>query len=149
MPIAPKPRKNLPSVIAAKTASQASRLRRRFKEWCENNAPLFREPNTGGRTNYVSRILKVSDFNDVTPDQPFPNNPDFRSERVLSERARDKIWEMVMEKGMPLKAVSAQYHVDMRRVAAVVRMKQIEKRWELEVSFFCSSFPLARINRLL
>ncbi|KAK4148938.1 eukaryotic mitochondrial regulator protein-domain-containing protein [Chaetomidium leptoderma] len=113
-------------------APQASRLRRKFKEWCENNAPLFREPNEGGRTNYVSRILKTSDFNDVTPDQPFPNNPHFRSEKVLSERAREKIWETVMEKGMPLKAVSAQYHVDMRRVAAVVRMKQIEKRWERE-----------------
>ncbi|KAL2156891.1 hypothetical protein VTH06DRAFT_2764 [Thermothelomyces fergusii] len=37
-----------------------------------------------------------------------------------------------MVKGMPLKAVSAQYHVDMRRVAAVVRMKEIEKRWERE-----------------
>jgi hypothetical protein len=67
--------------------------------------------------------------------RPFPNNPNFRSEPVLSSEARNMIWEAIMQKGMPLKAVSAEFHVDMRRVAAVVRMMEIEKRCEREVSY--------------
>jgi hypothetical protein len=54
--------------------------------------------------------------------------------------ARERIWRDVMVKGLPLKAVSAEYSVDMRRVAAVVRMKAIEKKWDREVSFFLSFF---------
>jgi hypothetical protein len=80
----------------------------------------------------------MSEGHAVKNDQPFPNNPAFRSEPVLSERAREMIWYSVMVKGLPLKAVSAEYSVDMRRVAAVVRMKEIEKRWEREVC--CDSF---------
>jgi hypothetical protein len=68
-------------------------------------------------------------------DQPFLQNPTFRSEHVLSEASRDKIWNLVMEQGMPIKAVSATYGVDMRRIAAVLRMKQIERRWASEVGY--------------
>ncbi|KAK3311520.1 eukaryotic mitochondrial regulator protein-domain-containing protein [Chaetomium strumarium] len=112
-------------------ARQVTRLRRVFKDWCVNNAPLFQNPQPG-QTNYVSRILKQSDFQPVYPNQPFPNNPAFRSEPVLSESARETIWRAVMVEGLPLKAVSAEYKVDVRRVAAVVRMKEIEKKWERE-----------------
>lgn len=97
----------------------------------------FKEPRWG-QTNYVSRVVPFSEHRVVSSNQPFPNNHNFRSEPVLSEKARELIWDAVMVKGMPLKAVSAQYHVDMRRVAAVVRMKEIEKRWQREVSFLTS-----------
>lgn len=115
-------------------APQVSRIRRKFIDWCKNNAPMFKEPQHGS-TNYVSRILKTSDWNEVEPNMPFPNNLHFRSEPVLSDGARERIWRDVMVKGLPLKAVSAEYSVDMRRVAAVVRMKEIEKKWDREVSF--------------
>ncbi|KAK4125153.1 hypothetical protein N657DRAFT_689506 [Parathielavia appendiculata] len=117
--------------FSATPAVQLTRMRRKFKDWCVNNA-LFREPSPDGSTNYVSRVISQSDWNKVSADMPFPNNPQFRSQPVLSEKAREMIWEAVMVKGMPLKAVSAQFHVDMRRVAAVVRMKEIEKKWERE-----------------
>jgi hypothetical protein len=39
-----------------------------------------------------------------------------------------------MKKGLPLKAVSARHGVDMRRVAAVIRLKELEKTWEAQVS---------------
>jgi hypothetical protein len=106
---------------------------------------MFREQPAGGRTNYVTRSITVSDFQDVKADQPFPNNPAFRSDSVLSDNARELIWQSVMQKGMPLKAVSAQFHVDMRRVAAVVRMKEIEKKWKREVRagfFFLFCIPM-------
>lgn len=119
-------------------ARPATRLRRQFLQWTRANADKFRQPPEPGKTNYISQLMTMSDFEAVSPDQPFPNNPSFHSEPVLSEEARELIWKSVMEKGMPLKAVSAQFQVDMRRVAAVVRMKEIEKKWEKEVSHVIS-----------
>ncbi|KAK3354466.1 eukaryotic mitochondrial regulator protein-domain-containing protein [Neurospora tetraspora] len=71
-------------------------------------------------------------------DVPFPNNPYFKSQPVLSEGSREIIYKDVMELGLPIKAVSAKYNVDVRRVAAVIRLKEIEKRWIKEYK------PLAR-----
>ncbi|KKA28514.1 hypothetical protein TD95_002894 [Thielaviopsis punctulata] len=62
-------------------------------------------------------------------DQPFPLNPQFRSQPVLSEAAREWIWRRVVQHGEALKVVSADLGVDVRRVAAVVRLKEVEKRW--------------------
>lgn len=69
-------------------------------------------------------------------DQPFPLNPLFRSQPVLDEHTRELIWDKVMKRGESLKAVSAEMGVDVRRVAAVVRLKEVEKQWQREVSFF-------------
>ena len=68
------------------------------------------------------------------PDQPFPYNPLFRSQPVLSEYARQLIWHRVMEQGQPIKAVSALMGIDPRRVAAVVRLKEVEQRMIERVS---------------
>lgn len=95
----------------------------------------YREPLKGQPNYLVASFGKKEGSN-----TPFPGNTTFTSEPVLSEEAREMIWVSVMRKGMPLKAVSAQFHVDMRRVAAVVRMKEIEKKWVEEVSFFSSLF---------
>jgi hypothetical protein len=67
-------------------------------------------------------------------DQPFPGNPFFRSQPVLDEDAREMIWRRVKKDGEPMKVVSADLSVDVRRIAAVVRLKEIEKRWVAEVS---------------
>ncbi|KAL6900153.1 eukaryotic mitochondrial regulator domain-containing protein [Trichoderma evansii] len=65
-------------------------------------------------------------------DQPFPLNPLFRSQPVLDETTRELIWDKVIMRGEALKAVSAEMGVDVRRVAAVVRLKEVEKQWERE-----------------
>ncbi|EAQ90030.1 hypothetical protein CHGG_06649 [Chaetomium globosum CBS 148.51] len=114
-------------------APQITKLRRAFKEWCEENEEMFRQHPRDRHMNYIT-----------TGSRPFPNNPNFRSEPVLSSEARKMIWEAIMVKGMPLKAVSAEFHVDMRRVAAVVRMMEIEKKYEREVTNTCrQGQPLA------
>lgn len=50
-----------------------------------------------------------------------------------------------MQKGETIKAVSAELGVDIRRVAAVVRLKEVEKDWIAKVSrllhFFYYSNP--------
>ena len=56
-------------------------------------------------------------------------NPQFQSDRVLDEKARELIWEKVMRQGETLKAVSAELGVDLTRVAAIVRLKEVEKDW--------------------
>lgn len=68
------------------------------------------------------------------PNQPFPMNPLFQSQPVLDEGMREEIYKRVKKQNLSLKAVSADLGVDVRRVAAVVRMKAIEKQWETEVS---------------
>lgn len=60
---------------------------------------------------------------------PFPLNQAFKSEAVLSEELREELYRQVVVRKMDLQGVSAAYGVDMRRVAAVIRLKTIEKQW--------------------
>lgn len=53
---------------------------------------------------------------------------------MLSEPMRNIIYKKVMEEGSALKAVSEELGVDVRRVAAVVRLKEVEKQWVKDVS---------------
>lgn len=83
---------------------------------------------------------------------PFPLNPAFRSEEVLGDAARETIWQRVAVKGDPIKVVSAELGVDVRRVAAVVRLKEIERQWTREVSFDSMLYaetlvPLRKVSR--
>lgn len=131
-------------------ARPATRLRRQFLQWVERFGPQYRDSAAVAAEDRGPRyVAPVSwappEYRDARDQQariPFPQNPAFRSEPVLSERARETIWRAVMQEGAPLKAVSARFGVDMRRVAAVVRMKEIEKRWIREVSFLFFFFVL-------
>lgn len=73
---------------------------------------------------------------------PFPSNNKFVSQHVLSEELREEIWERIMRAGMSVRQVSADLGVEMSRVGAVVRLKEIEKEWERIVSLPPNSFPL-------
>ena len=66
--------------------------------------------------------------------RPYPLNQQFRSQSVLSEELRAKIYDLVVDGGMDVKAVSATFAVDVRRVAAVVRLMSLERKWVDEVS---------------
>lgn len=66
--------------------------------------------------------------------RPFPRNNDFRSQPVLSEPLREEVWRRVRVEGHDVTLVSSSLGVTAERVAAVVRMKEIEKRWQQEVS---------------
>lgn len=66
--------------------------------------------------------------------RPFPLNATFKSQNVLGEKLREEVWRQVVELRQSVSTVSAVYNIDMRRVAAVVRLKQIEKDWIEKVS---------------
>jgi len=76
------------------------------------------------------RRLPAEQFNDL---RPYPLNTYFRSESVLSEELRENIYKNVVENKQSVATVSAVWGVDMRRVAAVVRLKTIEKDWQQKV----------------
>lgn len=62
--------------------------------------------------------------------RPFTANSSFISQRVLTSKFQEQIWKMVIEDGMSVRDVSAEVKVEMSRVAAVVRLVEIEKEWK-------------------
>ncbi|KAK3372043.1 eukaryotic mitochondrial regulator protein-domain-containing protein [Podospora didyma] len=110
-----------------------NKVQRKMREWIKGPGQQFAEPTGEGKPNYLMG----------STDRPFPINPLFKSQPVLSDGAREKIYSAVMERGMPLKAVSARYSVDMRRVAAVVRMKEVERQWEASGKPFAKPYAKA------
>ncbi|KAF7551429.1 hypothetical protein G7Z17_g5001 [Cylindrodendrum hubeiense] len=95
-----------------------SKSRQRMYEWLksQSGSSLAEAPNS---PNYLGPFQ----------DQPFPLNPLFRSQPVLDDTTRELIWEKVTVRGDSIKAVSAEMGVDVRRVAAVVRLKEVERQW--------------------
>lgn len=73
--------------------------------------------------------------------RPYPLNRSFTSQKVLSEDIREKLYQFVVQDGRRLEDVAAAFRVDARRVAAVVRLKTIEKRWLQEVCQLPRAFP--------
>ena len=65
---------------------------------------------------------------------PFPLNRAFISQPVLSDELCEEIWLRVMKDEKTVREVSAELGVEMRRVGAVVRLKEVEKEWERLVS---------------
>ena len=72
--------------------------------------------------------------------RPFPLNKQFRSQPVLSEELREAIYNDVVARGISVPTVSVQFGVSNERVAAVVRLKRMEKEWIGQVSFSLSYF---------
>ncbi|KAI0130576.1 eukaryotic mitochondrial regulator protein-domain-containing protein [Xylariales sp. AK1849] len=110
------------------TASRANTplARRKFYNWLTKYGSVLKKPNPRGGTNYArARGVDLEE----AKDRPFPLNKEFKSSPVLDDRARELIWEKIMRKGETIKAVSAELGVDISRVAAVVRLKEVEKDW--------------------
>ncbi|RKF54940.1 putative tyrosine phosphatase protein [Golovinomyces cichoracearum] len=61
---------------------------------------------------------------------PFPANKDFISEPVLGPWLQNEIWKDITEKGFTIREVSSLRGVEMSRVAAVVRLLEVEKNWK-------------------
>lgn len=72
---------------------------------------------------------------------PFPLNKRFISQPVLSDEFREMIYSQIMVEGKSVRDVSVEFNVDMRRVGAVVRLKEVEKQWQASVSFHPALLP--------
>ncbi|OHF03359.1 hypothetical protein CORC01_01412 [Colletotrichum orchidophilum] len=152
-----------PLVLGAKLcdayAGKASRSRPAAKIACAFSTTPLQSRRTKDQHEMHDwlRFGKGSQFRDaprqgpmyltLNEDQPFPMNPFFRSQPVLSEELREEVFTRVKNKKESLKLVSAELGIDVRRVAAVVRMKEIEKQWEAEsadLSIIPQRKPFAR-----
>ena len=80
---------------------------------------------------------------------PFPMNPHFVSESILSEALRLEVWKRVMVEKKSVRQVSVELGVEMRRVGAVVRLVEVEKRMRAKVRDCCpaaTSFSSSMMN---
>ena len=119
------------------TSAAQTRLRSHMFEWLNSEGRKLRyhEPNV---YKYVTNLRDLAK-DTVPPEQlskrPFPLNQNFVSEPILSEEMREEIYKRVSQDKKSVRAVSIELKVDMRRVAAVVRLMEMEKGWRSQVCF--------------
>jgi len=67
------------------------------------------------------------------PDQPFVLNPAFKAHPVLSSELREEVWKRVVTEKRGVRRVSADFGLELERVAACARLGEIENTWKLQV----------------
>ena len=101
--------------------------------------PLFNEMNY--ICSYDSKTWQRRGTDKDFLNTPFALNPFFKSHPVLSDALKADIYERVVTKGRTVRAVSAESNVSMERVAAVVRLKAVEKEWVDQVRMHARRAP--------
>lgn len=144
------------NLLRAKNANARAKFEEKEQEKDEDKEEVEEQEDGDERANRQERDATISKAvshakidTPVLPKEaaedlmPFPMNRQFRSQAVLSEELKDAIWRRVMEEGRSVRDTSAVLNVEMRRVAAVVRLKAVEKEWEEQVcNPFANTFPL-------
>lgn len=102
-----------------------------------------KNPSNANSVEVVEQTGEDKDTGKTPPEtardlRPFPLNPAFLSQPVLSDDMREEIWKRIMQDGKSVREVSAELAVEMSRVGAVVRLKEIEKEWLRIVSYIIS-----------
>lgn len=117
-------------------APRRSRINDRSGDSETADSKALEETAVDDSASSAQKILKAR--------EPFPLNPDFKSEAILSEELRLEIWKRVQVYDQSVRQVSADLNVEMRRVGAVVRLVEVEKRMRAEV---CQRLFLALAHR--
>jgi hypothetical protein len=99
-----------------------------------NNAARLRE--NASRNSPAADGAGEETGADAGGNRPFPLNPSFVSEPILSEALRNEIYERVVTQKKSVRLVSVELGVDMRRVGAVVRLVELERRWKKQVCYY-------------
>lgn len=148
--------------VSAKNHGRTN-LRRKLYEWLHGPGEAFKEPMEGS-PNYLSAYdkkgnLKRAQF--ASPGEPlppatamdlrpFPKNDSFVSQAVTSEALREVVWEKIMKNGLSVKEVSKELGIEMSRVGAIVRLKEVEKAWQRQVRLphlFLYSFQTSLVTK--
>ena len=135
---------DLPSLEADAEAEANDEMRERKDKTDEDKVDALEEEVQRQEKAEKSRegkgddgVLSQETMEDL---RPFPLNKQFRSQPVLSEELREAIYNEVVARGISVPTVSVQFGVSNERVAAVVRLKRMEKEWIGQVSFSLSYF---------
>ncbi|KAJ6257605.1 37S ribosomal protein S35 [Drechslerella dactyloides] len=78
---------------------------------------------------------------------PFPTNPSFQAHPVISTEFREQIY-LRIKAGRSVRRVSAELNCELERVAAVVRMKEIERMWGEQNRPLCTAMQ-NRVHALM
>lgn len=113
------------------TVASQTKLRNEMFTWLNGEGAALKN-HIPGSTNYITQI-KERDEQPVGRTRPFPLNQNFVSESILSEELRNEIYDRVVNQKKSVRAVSVDLGVDMRRVGAVVRLVELEKRQKQQV----------------
>ncbi|KAI0201848.1 eukaryotic mitochondrial regulator protein-domain-containing protein [Astrocystis sublimbata] len=144
--LSPPSPSHVPAVAAFSTTASRpkfTKIRRQFREWERNAGRRFRRP--AGKPQYLTDL---DGGGDVPTNNPFPQNMLFKNHGVLDDKAREIIWEKIMRDGETIKAVSAEHGVDIRRVAAIVRLKEVEKDWIAKKKLLAKPYARAVLSML-
>ena len=118
----------------------AGQLRRVAETKTQEAAEKGTDPNADPEQDDRSKPLPRESTRDLVP---FPLNRKFISQHVLSDELRELIWTKIMIDAKSVREVSSELGVEMNRVGAVVRLKEIEKEWERQVSLQMPIFYLS------
>ncbi|PYH95327.1 hypothetical protein BO71DRAFT_377729 [Aspergillus ellipticus CBS 707.79] len=122
--LAYRPRQSCRSLSS--TVAPQTRRREEMFGWLHGPGARLKN-HVPGQTNYLTSF-KDKDGNLLSSTKIFPQNLMYRSESILSEDLRNEIYDRVVRQKRSVRAVSVELQVDMRRVAAVVRLVELENR---------------------
>lgn len=128
-----------------------SLLRRKFYSWLHGPGAAFKEPTEGvnllGAYDTKGNLKRAANATPGEPSvpsggdfKPFPKNDNFISQPVTSEALREAVWERIMKNGLSVKEVSKELGIEMSRVGAIVRLKEVEKAWQRQVRLHISLY---------
>ncbi|KAH8701798.1 eukaryotic mitochondrial regulator protein-domain-containing protein [Talaromyces proteolyticus] len=136
------------------STSRAAQTRHRAAmfTWLGSEGATYKH-HVPGRTNYITEVWKRKNDKrlgkardesegDDSKSRPFPLNENFVSSPILSEELRNEIHRRVVKQKKGVRAVSVELQVEMRRIAAAVRLVELEKRMTKEGKFM--AIPYAR-----
>lgn len=123
-------------------------------KWLNGPGSKLREALLGSNSNYLGAYSKDGELRRAQRPRedgslpaareadlrPFTKNKDFVSQPITSEELREAVWSGIMKEGLSVKEVSSLYRVEMSRVGAIVRLKEVEKEWLRQVSLYDLSF---------
>lgn len=116
-----------------------------FFSWVNGPGAVFKQAGEEG-PKYISAYDKYTwerkelEMDSPALTTPYPLNRSFRSQSVLSNQMREEIYSRVKTQGKSVRQVSAELAVSLERVAAVVRLKAVEKEWVDSVCGFTFLF---------
>lgn len=104
-------------------------------EWLNNEGASFKH-HIPGETNYLTRLKQRGGNDGSESNRPFPNNQNFVGESILSEELRNEVYKRVVTQKKSVRVVSVELGIDMKRIAAVVRLVELETRQRKQVRLF-------------
>ncbi|KAF7593237.1 hypothetical protein BBP40_011778 [Aspergillus hancockii] len=107
------------------TVAPQTKRRNEMFAWLHTEGAALKN-HTPGSPNYLSKLKKDGEHS--APLRPFPLNNNFLSEPILSMELRNEVYHRVVNLKKSVRAVSVDLGIDMRRVGAVVRLVELEKR---------------------